>query len=161
ILIDPKNEKTVYVAALGHLYSQNPERGVYKTTDGGKTWSQILKADDETGAVDMAMDPRNPNVIYASMWQRDRRAWDFAESGPGSALYQTLDGGKSWKKVTGVPSGDAAGCIGLSISPSRPDSVYAFVDNQADDDDWAIVDEHLPGGRLTPRRFLLLDEEKI
>ena len=161
ILIDPKNEKTVYVAALGHLYSQNPERGVYKTTDGGKTWEQVLKVNEYTGAVDMAMDPRNPNVIYASMWQRDRKAWDFVESGPGSALYKTVDGGKTWKKVNDIPSGDAAGRIGLSISASHPDTVYAFVDNQSEDEDWRDQDEFVPSGRLTPRRFTLLNEEQI
>jgi len=161
ILIDPKDPKVVYVAALGHLYSQNPERGVYKTVDGGKTWQQILKVDDYTGAVDMAMDPRNPNVIYASMWQRDRRSWDFLESGPGSGLYKTTDGGKSWKKQTGVPSGDAAGRIGLTICASHPDTVYAFVDNQSEDEDWPDIDEVTPGGRLTARRFMHLNEDTI
>ena len=161
ILIDPKNPNVVYVAALGHLYSQNPERGVFKTVDGGKTWSQVLKVDEYTGAVDMAMDPRNPSVLYASMWQRDRRAWDFLESGPGSALYRSADAGKSWKKVTAVPSGYAAGRIGLSLCLSHPDTVYAFVDNQAEDEDWADHDEAVPSGRLTPRRFLHLSEETI
>lgn len=161
ILIDPKNENIVYVASLGHLYSQNPERGVYKTVDGGKTWDLILKTDEFTGAVDMVMDPRNPNVVYASMWQRDRRAWDFLESGPGSALYRTSDAGKSWKKVNAIPSGDAAGRIGLALCASRPDTVYAFVDNQAEDEDWADSDETVPSGRLTPRRFMHLDEDTI
>jgi photosystem II stability/assembly factor-like uncharacterized protein len=161
ILIDPKNENIVYVAALGHLYSQNPERGVYKTIDGGKTWALILKTDDKTGAVDMVMDPRNPNVIYASMWQRDRRAWDFLESGPGSALYKTVDGGRSWKQMSAVPSGDKAGRIGLAICTSHPDTVYAFVDNQSEDEDWADADEYVPSGRLTARRFMLLDDDKI
>ena len=161
ILINPKNEKIVYVAALGHLYSQNADRGVYKTTDGGKTWNLVLKKDEFTGAVDMVMDPRNPDVIYASMWQRDRRAWDFVESGPGSALYKTVNGGKTWTKAPVVPSGDAAGRIGLAICNSHPDTVYAFVDNQSEDQDWADADEHVPTGRLTPRRFILLDEDQI
>jgi len=161
ILIDPKNENIVYAAVLGHLYSQNPERGVYKTMDGGKTWDHVLKVDEFTGAVDMVMDPRNPNVVYASMWQRDRRSWDFVESGPGSALYKTTDAGKTWKKISAVPSGDAAGRIGLALCTSHPDTVYAFVDNQSEDEDWADVDETVPSGRLTPRRFVQLDEEKI
>lgn len=161
ILIDPKNEKTVYVAALGHLYSENPERGVYKTTDGGKTWDLVLKQDEWTGAVDLAMDPRNPEIVYASMWQRDRRSWDFLESGPGSALYRTANGGRTWSKVNDVPFGDAAGRIGLSLCASHPDTVYAFVDNQSEDPDWADVDEHVPSGRMTPRRFVLLDEEQV
>jgi len=161
ILIDPKNENVVYVAALGHLYSQNPERGVYKTVDGGKTWDLILKTDDSTGAVDMVMDPRHSNVIYASMWQRDRHSWDFLESGPGSALYMTSNSGKTWRKVTAVPSGDAAGRIGLAICASHPDTVYAFVDNQSEDDDWADADEFVPTGRMTARRFVHLTEDTI
>ena len=161
ILINPKNENVVYVAVLGHLYSQNSERGVYKTIDGGKTWTQILKVDENTGAVDLAMDPRNPDVVYASMWQRDRRSWDFVESGPGSGVFKTVNGGRNWVKQAGLPSGDAAGRVGLSISASHPDTVYAFVDNQAEDEDWSEVDEKVPSGRLTPRRFSLLNEDTI
>jgi len=161
ILINPKNENIVYVAVLGHLYSQNPERGVYKTTDGGKTWELILKQDEYTGAVDLVMDPRNPDVVYASMWQRDRRSWDFLESGPGSGVYKTTNGGKSWTKQVGLPSGDAAGRVGLALSASHPDTVYAFVDNQTEEENWADMDEKVPSDRLTPRRFSLLTEETI
>jgi len=161
VLIDPKNENTVYVASLGHLYSQNPERGVYKTTDGGKTWSHILKGDEYTGAVDLVIDPRNPNVLLASMWDRDRRAWNFRESGPGSAVYRSTNGGRSWSKVTQLPVGNAAGRTGLAMCMTKPDVVYAFVDNQAEDPDWYGADERVPSGRLTARRFLRLDDETL
>jgi photosystem II stability/assembly factor-like uncharacterized protein len=161
ILIDPRDENTVYVAAIGHLYSQNPERGVYKTTDGGKTWTQILKVDEFTGAIDLVMNPRNPNVILASMWDRDRRAWNFRESGSGSGVYRTTNGGRSWSRVQGLPVGEAAGRTGLALCESKPNVVYAFVDNQGDDPDWEIEDERLPSGRLSARRFLRLNDETL
>lgn len=162
VLINPKNENVVYAAAVGHLYSQNPERGVYKTSDGGKTWEQVLKVDEYTGAIDMIMDPRNPDVIFASMYDRDRRPWNFRESGPGSAVYKTTNGGRSWTKVTGLPSGDAAGRIALAQSASKPDRIYAFMDNQSVDvRDWQEMDERVPSGRLTARRFLLLNDDLI
>jgi photosystem II stability/assembly factor-like uncharacterized protein len=160
VLINPKNENVVYVAAMGHLYSQNPERGVYKTTDGGKTWQHVLKVDEYTGAIDMVMDPRNPDILFASMYDRDRRAWNYRESGPGSAVYKSTNGGRTWNKVEGLPTGDAAGRISLAQSPSKPDRLYAFVDNQAvDPRDWEGMDERVPSGRLTARRFLLLNDE--
>lgn len=161
VVIDPKDENTVYVAVLGHLYSQNSERGVYKTTDGGRTWKHVLKTDDYTGAIDIIVDPSNPKIVYASMWDRDRRAWNFRESGAGSAVYQSADGGNSWRKITQLPTGNAAGRTGLALCASKPSTVYAFVDNQAVDPEWAYRDERAPTGRLTVRRFLLLDDEKL
>lgn len=159
ILIDPRNENTVYVGVTGHLYSQNPERGVYKTTDGGKTWTQALKLDDQTGIIDMAMDPRNPDVIYAAAWDRDRRAWDFRESGPGSGVYKTTNGGKTWALVDDLPHGEDAGRIGIAYSESNPNRIYVYVDNHGKDKQWREEDEKTPSGVLTPRRFLLLDEK--
>jgi photosystem II stability/assembly factor-like uncharacterized protein len=161
VLIDPKDEDTVWVAAMGHLYTPNPERGVYKTTDGGRTWQHVLKTDDYTGAIDLAIDPRDPRVAYAAMWDRERRAWNFRESGPGSALYQTRDGGATWRKLSELPHGEAAGRYGLALCRARPDTVYAFLDNQSNDPDWEFLDEFAPSGRLTPRRFLLLDEQRL
>lgn len=161
ILIDPRNPNVVYVAAMGHLYSQNPERGVYKTVDGGRIWSQALKVDEYTGAIDLVMDPKNPDVLLASMWDRDRRAWNFRESGAGSGTFRTANGGKTWAKVTTLPVGDAAGRTGLAMCDSKPNVVYAFVDNQADDVDWPGEDERVPSGRLTTRRFLLLTDELL
>jgi len=158
VLIDPKDEKTVWVAAVGALYSQNPNRGIYKTTDGGKTWQWILKIDEYTGAIDLAMDPRNSNVVYASTWDRDRRAWNFREGGPGSAIYKTTDGGKSWNKLTnGLPKYGELGRIGLAVAPSKPDTVYAFMDNQAPEEPG--FDERIPSGALTVQRFLTLEED--
>ncbi len=159
ILLDPQDPNTVYVGVLGHLYSQNPERGVYKTTDGGRTWQQALKLNDQTGIIDMAMDPRDHNVIYAAAWDRDRRAWNFRESGPGSGVYKSVDAGKTWKMVTALPHAEDAGRIGLAISQSNPNRVYVYIDNHGADPDWADVDEAVPSGTLTPRRFLLLTED--
>ncbi|MBS1721948.1 MAG: glycosyl hydrolase [Armatimonadetes bacterium] len=153
ILIDPRHPDTVWVAVLGHLYSQNPERGVYKTTDGGKTWSLVLKKDVYTGAVDLTMDPRNGDTVYASLWDRDRRSWDFREGGPGTAVYKTTDAGKSWTKLKGVPCDEGTGRIGLAVAPSKPDTVYAFLDNQNLDENTDKIDERQPNGRLTIQRF--------
>ena len=158
ILIDPRNPDVVWVAALGHLYSENPERGVYKSVDGGKTWRLVLSIDQNTGCIDMVLDPRRPDTVIASMWDRDRRAWDFLESGKGSAAYETFDGGRTWQKAVGLPVAEDAGRIGLAVCQSKPEVVYALADNKGEDPDWADEDEHIPSGSLTPRRFLLLDE---
>jgi photosystem II stability/assembly factor-like uncharacterized protein len=159
ILIDPSNPDVVWVAALGHLYSQNPDRGVYKTIDGGKTWRQVLKVDDYTGSIDLVMDWRHPDSVIASMWDRDRRAWDFRNSGKGSAVYRTSDGGRNWSRIAELPTGDDAGRTGLANCWSKPNVVYAYVDNSGEDPDWESLDEHVPSGRLTPRRLLLLNEQ--
>lgn len=162
VLIDPRNEDTVYVAAIGALYSKNEARGVYKTTDGGKSWSHILKTGDQTGVIDLAMDPKNPNTLYASAWDRDRRAWNFREAGPGSAIYKSIDAGKTWKVLeNGVPKGEALGRAGIAVAPSKPNIVFAFVDNQGPDADTEFRDEFVPSGSLTLRRFLLLDDAKF
>jgi photosystem II stability/assembly factor-like uncharacterized protein len=162
IVINPRNENVVYVAALGHLYSQNPERGVYKTMDGGKTWNLVLKGDEFTGAMDLVMDPKNPDVLVASLYDRDRRAWNFRGSGPGSGVYRSANGGRSWARVRGLPTGYDAGRIGLGISESNPSRLYAFLDDQGSDEaDWKSIDEHVPAGRLTARRFLLLNDETL
>jgi photosystem II stability/assembly factor-like uncharacterized protein len=131
IIIDPKNPNIVYVAAIGHLYTYNSERGVYKTTDGGKTWEKILFLNKKTGAIDLVMNPKNSNILYAAMWEKERRAWNFVESGDSSGIYKTTDGGAHWVKLTkGLPSGKVVGRIGLSIYENNPDIIYAVVDNQ-------------------------------
>ncbi|NOT08630.1 MAG: glycosyl hydrolase [Gemmatimonadales bacterium] len=128
ILIDPRNSDVVYVAAQGPLWSKGGERGVYKTTDGGKTWARILSGDDWTGANDIQLDPRNPDVLIATLWQRHRRTCCFVAGGPGSGVHRSIDGGKSWNKSqSGFPSEDL-GRIGLSISPANPSVVYAIAD---------------------------------
>ncbi len=153
VVIDQKNPNTVYVAALGPLYSQGGDRGLFKTTDGGKTWTCILKGDGRTGCMDVALDPRHNGVIYASMWERDRRAWNFLESGPGSAVWKSSDNGKTWAKVQDLPNGMDMGRTALAIAPSRPDTVYAFVDNQGSDMGTGTGDDYQPGGTLTLNRF--------
>lgn len=160
VLMHPKNPNVVYVGTIGSLYSQGPDRGIYKTTDGGKTWSHIFKVNDYTGVIDMEMDPRNPDVIYASAWDRDRRSWNFREGGPGTAVYKTTNGGKTWNKLTnGLPASGALGRIGLAVAESKPDTVYAFIDNQTPDEEFFERDEFQPNGVLTPRRFLKLSED--
>ncbi|MBS1718100.1 MAG: glycosyl hydrolase [Armatimonadetes bacterium] len=162
VVIDPRDENTVYACVMGHLYSQNPERGLYRTRDGGKTWEQILKIDQWTGVIDMCIDPRNSNVLYASAWHRDRRSWDFLESGPGSGVYKSVDGGKSWTKLTGgLPYGAAAGRTAIAIAPSKPDRLYAFVDNEDPADFDEYEDEGAPSGKLTLRRFVYLTDELL
>ena len=115
---------------MGQLWGENPERGVYKTEDGGKTWNRVLYVDEKTGASDLVIDPSNPNHLIASMWQFRRWPWFFKSGGPGSGLYSTYDGGRTWKKATeedGLPEGEI-GRIGLAISRSNPEIVYAMVE---------------------------------
>src|SRR6478672_1285676 len=130
IIIDPTNPNTVYAAAIGNPYAEHPERGVYKTTDGGATWNRILFTNDTSGCADLAMDPSNPNKLIANMWQHRRTPWSFKSGGPGSGLYITYDGGKNWKKLgkdDGLPEGNY-GRIGIAFSQSMPSRVYAMVE---------------------------------
>ena len=132
IVVHPKNPDIVLVAASGRLYSENPDRGVFRSTDGGKMWTKTLdhKVDGrEIGAIDIAMDPANPNVLYASTYDKVRRPWTFGEGGPGSALFKSTDGGTTWRQLTsGLPTG-MLGRIGISIARSDPKTVYAVVEN--------------------------------
>lgn len=128
IRVDPKNPDLVYVAVLGHLFGPNHERGVFRSRDGGRSWQQVLFIDENTGAVDLSMDPANPSVLYAAMWQVRRLPWGIDERGAGSGLYRTADGGDTWQRVTnGLPKG-LEGRIGVSISPARPGRVWALID---------------------------------
>jgi photosystem II stability/assembly factor-like uncharacterized protein len=133
IVIHPRNPDVVYVAALGHLWGPNSERGVYKTTDGGKTWSQVLKINDDTGVSDVAMDPQSPDILYAAAFERRRTPYGFNGGGPDSAIYKTTDGGATWKKLTkGLPyeNGGDVGRIGLDIYRKDPNIVYAIVQHE-------------------------------
>jgi photosystem II stability/assembly factor-like uncharacterized protein len=131
IVLHPMDDNTAWVAALGHLYSPNKERGVYKTSDGGQTWKQILYVDDNTGAVDLEVNPRNPSELYAAMWYRTRRAWNFEESGATSGIYKSVDGGNTWTlSSSGFLTGNGVGRIGLAVFDKNPQIVYAIVDNQ-------------------------------
>ena len=128
ILIDPRDSDTVYVAAQGPLWGPGGDRGLYKTTDGGKTWNRVLEIDENTGVTDVVLDPRNPDVLIAASYQRRRHVWTLINGGPGSAIHRSTDGGKTWKKVTsGLPGGEL-GRIGLAIAPTDPDTVYTIIE---------------------------------
>ena len=127
ILIHPEDPDTVYVAGGGALWGANEERGVFKTTDGGASWEKVLYVSPHTGVVDLAMDPRNPDWLYAAAFQRERRVWSFLGGGPESGIYRSTDGGERWARLTnGLPKGDL-GKIGLSVCRSMPDRVYASI----------------------------------
>lgn len=134
IVINPKNPDIVFVAAQGHLWGPNPERGVYKTTDGGRTWSQVLKINDDTGVSDIAMDQESPDILYAAAYERRRTPFGFDGGGPDSAIYKTVDGGATWKKLTkGLPyenGGGDTGRIGLDIYRKDPNIVYAEIQHE-------------------------------
>lgn len=128
ILIDPRNSNIVYVAAQGPLWNAGGDRGLFKTTDGGKTWKPSLTISKNTGVSDVVMDPRNPDLLYAAAYQRRRHVWTLIDGGPESALYRSLDGGQTWKKLTrGLPTEDL-GRIGLAIALLNPDIVYATIE---------------------------------
>ena len=128
IMIDPRNSNVVYVAAQGQAWGPGGERGLYKTTDGGKTWKRVLEIGPYTGVTDMEMDPRNPDILYAASHQRERRVYSKIDGGPESAIYKSVDAGETWIKLKkGLPRGDV-GRIGLALSPANPDIVYAVVE---------------------------------
>ena len=130
IAVDPRDSDVVWVAAQGPLWNEGGERGVYKTTDGGATWQQVLAISPHTGANEVHLDPRDPDVAYASAYQRRRRVWTLIDGGPESAIYKTTDGGATWRKLTnGIPSVDK-GRIGMAISPADPDVLYAIIEAQ-------------------------------
>jgi photosystem II stability/assembly factor-like uncharacterized protein len=130
VVVDPANPNTVYAAAIGNPYAEHPDRGVFKTTDGGETWNKILYANDTTGCADLIMDPSNPNKLIAAMWQFRRTPWNLKSGGKGSGLFITVDGGKNWKQLgkdDGLPDGQL-GRIGIAFSRSMPSRVYAKVE---------------------------------
>jgi photosystem II stability/assembly factor-like uncharacterized protein len=129
VLVDPKDANVVYVAALGHAYGANPERGVYRSTDGGKTWKAVLHKDNDTGAIDLAFDPQDSHTIYAAMWQTRRPPWNVypPSNGPGSGLYKSTDSGDTWQRLEGLPT-EGLGRIGVAVAPSDRNRVYAIVD---------------------------------
>jgi photosystem II stability/assembly factor-like uncharacterized protein len=129
--VHPANPSLVYVAAIGHPYGANAERGVFRSKDGGKTWQKVLYVNDKTGAADIAMDATNPQVLYATTWQVLRTPWDIYSTGPGSALYKSTDGGDTWSKLTaGLPSANL-GKIGVAVSPANPQRVWATVEAES------------------------------
>ncbi len=128
IAVHPKDGKTVWVCATGHLWDDHEERGVYKTADGGKSWKRVLWVDAGTGCSDIDVDPQDPRILYAGMWQFRRTPWSFSSGGKGSGLYKSTDGGETWKALgNGLPAGDK-GRIAVAVAPSRPSVVYAVVE---------------------------------
>ena len=130
ILIDPKNPDVVYIAAGGDLFKAHPERGLYKTSDGGRTWTKSKFIDDDTGFIELVMDPSNSQTLIAASYQRRRTAWGFNGGGPGSALWKTIDAGKTWKRIDGggLPAFGRWGRVGLAFSRSNPNVVYAMIE---------------------------------
>ncbi len=172
IKLHPTDANTAWVAVLGHLYSPNKERGVYKTTDGGKNWKQTLYVDNNTGAVDIDINPKNPNELFAAMWYRTRSASNFEEGGKTSGIYKSTDGGENWqlmsKEGSGFPFGDGVGRIGLMVYPSNPSTIFAVVDNnfrqpanarqnQGDTSRYVLADFK----DLSKDQFLALNDNKL
>ena len=168
ILINPTNPKHMVVSVVGHLYSKNNQRGVDKTTDGGVTWEQTLFVNNQSGIIEMDAAPNNFNIMFASSWDKDRKAWNFRGSGSGSAIYKSTDGGSSWIKVStpksGFPTGEGVGRIGLAVFDES--TVYAVHDNQARRED--AGSSRKSGGlskeqfkTMTREAFLALDNKKL
>ena len=131
VIIDPKNADVVYVAALGHTFGPNSERGVFRTIDGGKTWDKVLSKDENTGAIDVAFDPRNSHILFASLWEARRTPWGLSSGGPGSGVYRSSDSGSTWKRLEehGLPAGPY-GKIGIAVA-ANSDRVYALIEAPA------------------------------
>lgn len=128
VVVHPGNPDLVYVTALGHMFGKNRERGVYRSKDGGKSWEQVLFLNDSTGAADLAMNPRNPRVLYAGMWRTERKPWTNISGGPEGGIYKSTDGGDTWSKLAGgLPTG-MVGKVGVTVSPANPDRVWAIVE---------------------------------
>lgn len=129
ILVDPKNPDNVLVAALGHAYGPNTERGVFRSADGGATWQKVLYKDENTGAIDLSFDPANPEIVFAALWQVERTPWSLVSGGPGSGIYKSMDAGKSWSHLDGrgLPAGPL-GRIGISVSAADSSRVYAMIE---------------------------------
>ncbi len=167
ILVDPRDSKRVYVASLGKLYTPGGERGIYRTTDGGDTWEQVLGGGEVTGFSDLSFEPGNPDVLYAAAWERSRRPWDFVEGGEGSGIWKSSDGGDSWARLEGgFPQSEHVGRIGLAVSASRPRTIYASLDNQEllPEELWDLGDGAVTAKRLrqmTKQQLLAQDPEEI
>jgi len=129
LIVHPTNPDIVFVAALGHAFGPNSERGIFKTTDGGRTWRNVLSKDENTGGIDIVFDPHNPNILFAALWQARREPWYFSSGGPGSGLYRSIDGGETWQHLegNGLPDG-ILGRIGVSVSRADPDRIYALIE---------------------------------
>lgn len=167
ILIDPNDSDRIYVAALGKLYTPGGQRGIFRSTDGGKSWQQILKGGDWTGIIDMVFKADDTNTLYAASWDRKRRPWDFTEGGTGSAIYKSTNGGDSWSHLEGgLPRGDYVGRIGLAVTAASPETLYVSIDNQQalPEDQWELGDRPVNAKRLrnmSKEQFLAQDKNEI
>src|SRR6266542_6670418 len=136
VVVDPKNADIVFACALGHAYGPQPDRGVYKTSDGGRTWTRALFVDENTGCSDIAMDPNNPRVLFAGMWQLEIHTWGRTSGGPGSGLFKSIDGGATWKRLAPAPTGSdphglpaaPLGKISAQVARSNSNRVYALIE---------------------------------
>ena len=169
IIIHPNDSEVLWIAALGHLYSENIERGVYKSVNGGESWIKTLYVNELTGAIDLIIDESNPDILYASMWEKDRKAWNFDGAGLGSGIYKSTDGGINWLEISGGSSGfpdtEGTGRIGLDISRSNPNILYAILDNQdrkesqkVNDNDDLNTDQIRD---ITVENFLKISDKKL
>jgi photosystem II stability/assembly factor-like uncharacterized protein len=159
VIVDPRNPNIVFVAALGHAYGQNEERGIFRSTDGGATWQKVLYKDDKTGGIDVVFDPNNSNTLFASLWETYRTPWSLSSGGPGSGLYKSTDGGTTWQHLEGhgLPAG-IMGRIGVSVSGADSNRVYAMIESKkgglyrSDDggENWVRTNED---GRLRQRAW--------
>ena len=151
IRIHPKNPDIVYVAALGHAFGPNKERGIFKSTDGGSTWNQVLYKSDEAGAADLSMDITNPRILYAAIWQAKREPFNFTSGGPDSGIHKSTDGGDTWEDISskpGLPDG-IKGRIGIAVSPAKPGRVWAIIEadkrglyrSEDGGDTWELINE--------------------
>jgi photosystem II stability/assembly factor-like uncharacterized protein len=159
VVIHPQDNNTVWVASIGALYTNNPDRGVFKSTDGGATWKKTLFVNDSTGIIDLAINPKNPKQLWASSWERTRKAWDFKGNGTSSGIYVSNDGGETWQKsTTGLPQGKTVGRIGLEVAAANPNMVYAIIDNQAEVEDKKNVKKD-EAGKLKLENFKIMSKE--
>ncbi len=169
VILHPSDKNIAWVAALGHLYSPNKDRGVYKTTDGGRTWKHTLYVNENSGVVDMDINPKNPDELYAAIWHKERRAWNFVEGGTSSGIYKSTDGGNAWKPITqegsGFPHDKNTGRIGVAVFAANPQIIYATLDNQNLRPDTAKKDNKnytLKDFRnISKEDFLKLDNKKL
>jgi photosystem II stability/assembly factor-like uncharacterized protein len=167
IIINKNNPNEVVVGVIGHLYTPNEERGIFKTTDGGETWNKTLFINENTGIIDVSVSPTNLNIMYAASWQRDRKAWNFTGNGEGSAIYKSIDAGSTWEKITteksGFPTGNGIGRIGLATF--NDNTIYALLDNQfmrpekeKKKEEGLSKDDFR---KMTKDEFLKLDDKKL
>jgi len=167
ILVDPEDSDTIYVAALGKLYTPGGQRGVFRSRDGGESWQRVLEGGEWTGMVDLVFKPGDAKTLYAAAWERKRSPWEFTEGGKGSAIYKSTDGGDHWSKLEGgLPSGEDVGRIGLAVTAASPETIYASIDNQQPlpEDQWDLGDRPVNAKRLrnmSKEEFLAQDKDEI